>query len=125
MGKGILIFGLALVAGIAFIGGVWGQENSSPEAFRGTITKIDLANKEIVVQNNDMEATFQWSDETAVKGPEEKTLSFEDLKQGMTVTVNYKGRAPKRIANRIDVDRGKFKTLKGVSLPFDCGIHVC
>ena len=50
MEKGVLIVFLALTVGLVFVGGAWAQKNSLPGAFSGTITKIDLAKKEIVVQ---------------------------------------------------------------------------
>jgi len=125
MRKGILITVLALMTGMAFVGGVWGQNDSPPGAFRGTITKVDLANKEIVVQNNDAEAVFQWNNETTVKGPGDKSLIFEDLKEGMIVTVLYREEAGNRIASRIDAKAANLKTLKGIGLPFECGVTVC
>jgi hypothetical protein len=127
MQKGILIMVLALLTGIASAGGVWGQKHSSPRTFSGTITKVDWANKEIVVQNRDGDMTFRWSDETQVNGPpaEKVGLDSENLKEGMKVTVLYKEGDQRRVANRIDVERSKIKALKGFSLPFECGIRVC
>ena len=125
MGKGILITILALMTGVVFVGGVWGQKNSPSGSFSGTITKVDLANKEIVVQNNDAERIFQWNNETRVNGPGEGKLILEDLKEGMIVTVLYKEGARNRVANRIDVKTANPKTLKGIEFPFECGVNVC
>jgi len=125
MRKGMLLTLLALMVGGVFVGGVWGQKNSPPGAFSGTVTKVDLAKKEIVVQNNDAEMTFQWNKETKVNGPGEKGLVFEDLKEGMMVAVLYREGDPNRFANRIDVKTEELKTLKGIELPFECGVRVC
>ena len=125
MKKRVLIIVLALITGMAFVGGVWGQKNSPPDTFSGTITKVDLANKEIIVQKNDGEAIFQWNDETVVKGPEEKSLIFDDLKKGMTVTVSYSEGHQNRVASLIEVKQANLKTLKGLESPFECGRTVC
>jgi len=127
MGKEILITVLALMTAVAFVGGVWGQKNSPPATFSGTITRVDSANKEIVVQNRDGGMTFQWSDETQVNGPpaEKSSLDSKSLKEGMKVTVLYKEGDQNRVANRIDVEASKIKALKGFSLPFECGTRVC
>jgi len=126
MEKGILIVFLALTVGLVFVGGAWAQKNSLPGAFSGTITKIDLAKKEIVVQNNnDAEAIFRWNGETAIKGPGERSLIFEDLKEGMIVTVLFREGSRNRVASRIDVKTANPKTLKGIEFPFECGVTVC
>lgn len=125
MEKGILITALVLITGVVFGVGVWSQENSPPGSFSGTITKIDVANKEIVVQNNDAEAIFQWNNETRVNGPGETALPFEDLKKGMKVMVFYREGDRNRVVNRIDVRKPDRKTLKGLSFPFECGVRVC
>ena len=127
MEKGLLITLLALTAGLVFVGGVWGQTNSPSGAFSGTVTKVDLANKEIVVQNNDREITFQWNNETQVNGlPVEKAgLDSGNLKEGKIVTVLYKEGDQKMVANRIDVKTVNLKTLKGIEYPFECGVKVC
>jgi hypothetical protein len=125
MEKRILITVLAVVVGVAVVGGVWAQ--NAPETFSGTITKVDWVNKEFVVKNTGSQMIFQWNDETQVSRPsaENAALDSKVLKEGMTVTVFYKGRNAKIIANRIDVEQGKLTTLKGFALPFDCGAHVC
>jgi hypothetical protein len=127
MAKAILIPILALMTGVVFIGGVWGQKNPQSGAFSGTITKVDMTNKEIVVQNSDGEMTFQWNNETKVNGfPVEKGgLVSGNLKEGMKVTVLYREGDQNRVANRIDVKTSKPKTLKGLSFPFECGVRVC
>ena len=127
MEKGILIMALALLMGVAFAGGVWGQKHSPPRTFSGTITKVDWANKEIAVQNGDGDMTFRWSDETRVNGPsaEKAGLDSENLKEGMKVTVLYEEGDQSRVANRIDVERSGIEALKGFSLPFECGLRVC
>ncbi len=125
MGKGILLIVLALTMGIVFVGGVRGEKNSPPGAFSGIITKVDLANKEMVVRNNEEEKTFQWINETRVNGPGEGELISEDLKEGMMVNVSYREGTRNKVANRIDVKRGNPNTLKGIGLPFECGVKVC
>ena len=125
MEKGVLLTVLVLMTGMAFVGGVWGHKISPPGTFNGTITKVDLPNKEIVVQNNNAEAIFQWDDETAVKGPGERSLIYEDLKEGMMVTVSYREESQNRVASRIDIKTTNLKTLKGFESPFECGRTVC
>jgi len=125
MRKGMVFAALLLILGLVLVRGVEGQENSPTGAFSGTITKVDLAKKEIVVQNNDTEMTFQWNNKTRVKGPGEEELIFEDLKEGSMVTVLYKEGDGNRVANRIDIQTVKPTTLKGIELPFECGVKVC
>ncbi len=125
MEKGILITVLAVLMGVAFVGGVLAQ--NAPETFSGTITKVDWVSKEFVVKNMRTQMIFQWNAETQVSGPSAENAAWDSnvLKEGMMVTVFYKGRNSKIIANRIDVEQGKLKTLKGFALPFNCGAHVC
>jgi hypothetical protein len=127
MGKGTLIGILALMTGLVLAGGVWAQRDSAPAAFRGTITKVDWADKKLVVQNNEGEMTFQWNNETQVNGfPVEKVgLESKTLKEGMNVIVLYREGDQSRVANRIDVKTSNLKTLKGLSFPFECGVKVC
>jgi len=125
MEKGVLLTVLVLMTGMAFVGGVWGQKISPPGTFNGTITKVDLPNKEIVVQNNNAEAIFQWNDETAVKGLGERSLIFENLQEGMMVTISYREENQNRVASLIEVKEINPKTLKGFESPFECGRTVC
>jgi hypothetical protein len=127
VGKGILITLLVFITGAAFVGGVWVQKNSAPGIFRGTITGVDLTNKEFAVQNGDGEMVFKRNDATRVNGPpaENAGMDLGILKEGMKVTVKYGGGAPKRIANQIDIEATKLKALQGLSWPFDCGVNVC
>ncbi len=60
---------LALMAGAAFVGGVWAQNISALEVFSGTITKVDWSKKEFVVQNREGAMIFQWNDQTQMIGP--------------------------------------------------------
>ncbi len=127
MRKGITIAVLTLMAAIAFVGGVWAQRVSPSGVFSGTITKVDLANKKLIVQNNDGEMTFQWNNETQVNGlPVEKVrLDSNNLKEGMKVIVFYREGDQNRVANWIDFKTPDLKTLKGLSFPFECGVKVC
>jgi len=127
MEKGVLITVLALMTAVALVGGVWGQKNSPPGAFSGTITKVDWGKKEIVVENSGGEMTFQWTDETRVYSiPVEKAgLDSKILMEGNSVTVLYREGGRNRVATRIDVKPSSVKTLKGLSFPFDCGAQVC
>lgn len=52
-------------------------------------------------------------------------MVFADLKEGIMVTVLYREENRNRVANRIDVKMANPKALKGVVLPFDCGVTVC
>jgi hypothetical protein len=127
MEKGLLIGVLALMTGLVFVGGGLASSNPPLETFDGTITKVDLANQKLVVQNNDGEMTFQWNNKTQVNGfPIEKVgLGSNSLKEGMKVVVFYREEDRNRVANRIDVRTPNLKTLKGLSFPFECGVKVC
>lgn len=127
MGKGTWTVIVALMTGLVLVGGVWAQRDSASGTFGGTITRIDWANKRLVVQNNGGEMTFQWNNETQVNGfPVEKVgLESKTLKEGMNVIVFYGERDQDRVANRIDVKNSNLKTLKGLSFPFECGVKVC
>jgi len=127
MGKGIRITVLALITGVFFAGGGWGQEKSPSGVFSGVVTEVDLANQRIVVQNNNGEMTFQWNNETQFQGsPVEKVgLNSKSLQEGMLVTIFYKEGDLNRVAHRIDVKTSDLKTLKGFSFPFECGLKVC
>lgn len=127
MGKGIRITVLALITGVFFVGGVWGQEKSPSGVFSGTVTEVDLANQRIVVQNSDGEMTFQWNNETQFQGSlvGKVGLNSENLKEGMLVTIFYKEGDQNRVAHRIDVKTSSLKNLKGLSFPFECGVKVC
>ncbi len=124
MKNGLALTALFLIVGLVLAGGVWGEKNASFGAFSGKITKVDSVSKEIAVQSHDAEMTFQWSDKTILKGPGGERLIFGELKEGMMVTVVYSGGDRNRVANRIDVTSNA-KTLKGMTLPFDCGVSVC
>lgn len=125
MKKGIMGTILVLMTAVFFAFGVWGQENSSPGSFSGTITKIDPGGKEFVVQDAAGNMIFQWDKDTRVNGPGEKILAFKDLKEGMTVTVLYRVGERNRIASRVEVKKASLKALKGINLPFECGAEVC
>jgi hypothetical protein len=127
MEKGVLITVLALVTGLVLVGGGLASSDPPLGTFNGTITKVDLANQKLVVQNNDGEMTFQWNNETQVNGfPVEKAgLDSKNLKEGMNVTILYREGDRNRVANQIDVRPPDPKTLKGLSFPFECGVRVC
>jgi hypothetical protein len=113
--------------GVSSHGGGWASSNAPLGTFSGTITKVDLANQELVVQNNDGEMTFQWNNKTQVNGlPIKKVgLDSNNLKEGMKVIVFYREGDRNRVANWIDVRTSNLKTLKGLSFPFECGVRVC
>lgn len=127
MEKKVLIVVLALITGLAIIGGVWASSNSPAGVFRGTITRVDSANKEIVVQNSEGAMTFQWTNETQFSGfPGEKAgLGSKTLKEGMKVAVQYGEGDQNKVAKRIEVTMSNLNTLKGESFPFECGVKVC
>jgi len=127
MDRGMLIFLLALMTGVIVMGGVLASSASPSATFSGTITKVDSANKEIIVQNSSGEMTFRWTDETQVVGfPVEKVgLASKALKEGMKVTVLYTEGDQSRVVKRIDVKASNLNTLKGMSMPFECGVEVC
>ncbi len=125
MKKGMRITGVVLVAALVFAGTVWGQKGVPLASFSGTITRIDSAGKEIVLQKNKAETIFRWNDQTSVKGRREGNLRLEDLKEGMVVTVLYKEGDPNRVAARIDVTETNPRASKGINFPFVCGVRVC
>jgi len=125
MEKGVLLIFLALMTGMAFVGGVWAQKNSPAGTFSGTVTKVDLANQEITVRNNDGEKIFRGNQETKIYGAEEKDLIFENLQGGMMVTISYREENQNRVASLIEVKKANPKTLKGFESPFDCGLTIC
>ncbi len=120
-----LITVVALVAAVVLAGTVWGQKGPPLASFSGTITRIDLAGKEMVVEKNKSATIFRWNDQTSVKGPREGKLRFEDLKGGMVVTVLYKEGDPNRVAARINVTATNPQASKGINFPFVCGVRVC
>ena len=120
MTKRIMIAVLVLTTWAVLIGGVWAQKVSPPAPFSGIIIKVDFARQEIVVWNNLEEKTFQGGSETRVSGPGGGELIFEDLKEGMMVTVSYREVGPSRIVKLIDIKRGR-----AMELPFECGPKVC
>jgi hypothetical protein len=118
---------LAVLMGLVFAGDVWAQTGSIPGVFSGTVTKVDRAKKEFAVQNAGVEMIFLWTEGTQVNRPpaENFALDSKDLKEGMDVTVTYSGRNPEKIANWIYVKPAKVKALKGLWLPFECGVNSC
>ena len=116
---------LALLTGVILAGGVWGQNSSPPTAVGGVIQRVDLAKQEIAVRNMNGDEIFQWDQATKITGPGEKSLNFEDLKEGMIVTVLFREGSRNRVASRIDVKTANPKTLKGIEFPFECGVTVC
>ena len=125
MKEGMRITVVVLVAALAFAGTVWGQKGVPLASFSGTISRIDSAGKEIVVQKNKAETIFHWNDQTSITGPREGNFRFGDLKKGMEVTVLYKEGDPNRVAARIDVTSTNPQASKGINFPFVCGVRVC
>ena len=79
------------------------------ETFKGEIKSVDAMAKSIVVAGKGKagEKTFVAADAKITKGKE--ALKFEDLKQGMSVTVEYKKEADKMVAGAIKVHAPKAK----------------
>ena len=127
MKKTILIAMLTPMAGLVLSGWVLAQGTPAPRVFSGTITKVDLEKKGIVVQNQDRRMFFQWNHETKVKGSsgEEGGLISKNLKEGMRVTIFYKEVQKNRVASQIAVKESSLETSKGWELPFECGLSVC
>ena len=118
---------LAVLMGVAFVGGLWAQTSHVPGVFSGTVTKVDWVNKNFAVQNTGSEMIFRWNYATQVNGPptENVALDPKTFKEGINVTVTYREGNPEKIANWIYVKTVKIKAQKGLSLPFECGASVC
>ena len=127
MGKRVMIVVLAVMTAVILIGRDLALSNPPLGTSSGTITKVDIANQKLVIQNNDGEMTFQWNNETQVNGlaVEKAGLGSNNLQEGMKVIVFYREGDQNRVANRIDVSKPDSKTLKGLSFPFECGVRVC
>jgi hypothetical protein len=127
MDKRILIGVLIVIAGAVFSTGILAQEILSPRAFSGTITKVDLGEKEFAVQNKDGEMRFIWTHETWVNGLSDGKEGFvsDNLKAGMLVTIEYTDLKNHRVASRINVEVNTHGTLKGWEYPFGCGLNLC
>ncbi len=128
MGKRVTIAILAFLTFLVLAFGVWGQKEYPLKTFSGVITKVDLAKKEIVVQNNkDEKMSFQLNDETKVMGSsqENAALDSKNLKEEMPVTVSYREGGLHKVAAWVDVMKGNLKTLRGMQFPFDGGPRVC
>ncbi len=122
MRKTALTIALALITSMAFASGVMAQQKSAPttpmasapakmEKFSGTVDRLDAARKEIVVKKDNDLKTFSWGDGTKfIEG--KKALSFNDLKEGMNVTVQYKEEGGKLTAERVNVSKPKTSAKK-------------
>ena len=125
----ILAIAFALITSVAFVSGVIAQQQSTPpasreqsppastttpakmEKFSGAIGRLDAARKEIVVKKGNDEKTFSWDDHTNfMEGSKER--SFNDLKKGMNVTVQYKEEGGKFAAEKVTVSKPKTSAKK-------------
>ncbi len=127
MQKRLPIVVLSLLVGLVSIGQVLAQGTPPSGVFSGTINKVDLDGKGIVVQNKDGEMFFQLGGETRINGSPvgEGGLRSESLKEGMIVTISYMEKNGNKLASRIDVETSSVGTSKGWELPFECGLSIC
>ncbi len=99
MRRTILTGIFTLMISFAFVSGVMAQQKpaatpapaSKPYIwgmFSGTVEKIDSAKKEVVVKQGKEEMTFSLSDKAKVT-ESKKELSFNDLKKGENVSIEY------------------------------------
>ncbi len=124
MKRTILTIALTMVMSVAFISGAMAQQQTAPqpnapmsstpkagapekfESFAGVISRVNVATKEVGVKKDDKEMTFSWGDMTKFKEGK-KDLSFTDLKEGMTVAVQYKKEGDKYMAEKVNVKHAK------------------
>ena len=118
---------LSLLVGLVFIGQVLDQGTLPLQVFSGTINKVYLDGKGIVVQNKDGEMFFRLGGETRINGSPvgEGGLRSDSLREGMLVTISYMETNGNKLASRIDVETSSVGTSKGWELPFECGLSIC
>lgn len=121
--KRMLILLVALLAMVAFVGGVVAQEKKAdqpaaakaekpkaekpkaPKALRasGTVSAYDAAAKTLKVKSKDKEMEFALADNAKVRG---------EIKQGSRVTVTYKKEGEKLVASSVAVAAEKKAAAK-------------
>ncbi|MGZ3513137.1 MAG: hypothetical protein ACXU93_04215 [Thermodesulfobacteriota bacterium] len=104
---------MALAILVIFVSAAMAAEQKAPaptsamptptyERYSGVIEKVDAAKKDFSVKSGEEEMMFTWTDKTKVTEGS-KTLSFNELKKGQEVTVEYTKEGNKSLAHSISV----------------------
>ncbi len=121
MKRAMLII-MALAVSVIFVAAVMAAEQKAPapasatsaptyEKYNGVIEKVDAAKKDFSVKSGKGEMMFSWTDKTKVTEGS-KELSFNDLKKGQEVTVEYTKEGNKSVAQSISVNPPKTMGMK-------------
>lgn len=104
---------VALAISVAFVSGVFAQQQSSStsaattqvsrlERFNGVIVKVDEATKDALVQFHKEKMTFSFGDQTKI-AEGSKALTFNDLKKGLWASIKYRKEGDKLMAEKVRV----------------------
>ena len=113
---------MVLAISVIFASAVMAVEQKAPapaaatpapglEKYSGVVEKVDVAKKDFSVKSGKEEMTFSWTDKTKITEGK-KTLSFNDLKKGQEVAVEYKKEGNKSVAEAINVSAPKTMGMK-------------
>ncbi len=113
---------LALAISAIFVTAVMAAEQKAPapasataaptfEKYSGVIEKVDAAKKDFSVKSGKGEMLFSWTDKTKVTEGS-KELSFNELKKGQEVTVEYTKEGNKSVAQSVSVSLPKTMGMK-------------
>lgn len=113
---------MALAVSVIFVAAVMAAEQKAPapasatpapayEKYSGVIEKVDAAKKDFSVKSGKGEMMFSWTDKTKVTEGS-KDLSFNDLKKGQEVTVEYTKEGNKSVAQSVSVGPPKTVGMK-------------
>jgi Cu/Ag efflux protein CusF len=121
MKRAMLTF-MALAISVIFVAAVMAAEQKAPtspatapaapkfEKYSGVVENVDAAKKDFSVKNKG-EMMFSWTDKTkATEGSKE--LSFNELKKGQEVTVEYAKEGNKSVAQSVSVSPPKTMGMK-------------
>ena len=112
------VLGIAL--SVIFVAAVMAAEQKAPasatpaptyEKYSGVVEKVDAAKKDFSVNSGKGEMMFSWTDKTKfTEGSKE--LSFNELKKGQEVTVEYAKEGNKSVAQSVSVSPPKTMGMK-------------
>ncbi len=113
---------LVLAISVIFVAAVMAAEQKAPapasatpaptfEKYSGIIEKVDAAKKDFSVKSGKGAMMFSWTDKTKVTEGS-KDLSFNDLKKGQEVTVEYAKEGNKSVAQSVSVSPPKTMGMK-------------
>ena len=121
MKRAMLSF-MALAISMIFVAAVMAAERKAPapasampaptyEKYSGVVEKVDVAKKDFSVKSGKGEMMFSWTDKTKVTEGS-KALSFNELKKGQEVTVEYTKEGNKSVAHSVSVSPPKTMGMK-------------